>query len=53
LIGDHPNDVKAAQANNVRSIAVATGLCPIEELAEHHPDFLVPDLRSLKMETLL
>lgn len=53
LIGDHPNDVKAARANNVRSIAVATGLCPIEELAEHNPDFLVPDLRSLKMETLL
>jgi len=53
LIGDHPNDVKAARANHVRSIAVATGLCPIEELAEHDPDFLVPDLRSLKMETLL
>jgi phosphoglycolate phosphatase-like HAD superfamily hydrolase len=53
LIGDHPNDVKAARANNVRSIAVATGLCPIEELAEHNPDFLVPDLRSLRLETLL
>ena len=32
LIGDHPNDVSAARANRVRSIAVATGLTPLEEL---------------------
>ena len=53
LIGDHPNDVKAARANNVRAIAVATGLSPIEELAAHSPDLLVPDLRSLRLEMLL
>lgn len=53
LIGDHPNDVRAARANNVRSIAVATGLCPIEELAEHNPDLLIPDLRALTLEMLL
>lgn len=53
LIGDHPNDIKAARANHVRSIAVATGLSSIEELAAHSPDLLVPDLRSLKLEVLL
>ena len=53
FIGDHPNDVKAARANHVRSIAVATGLSPMEELAAHAPDLLVPDLRSLKLEMLL
>ncbi len=47
LIGDHPNDIRAARANGVRSIAVATGLSPAEELAEHAPDILVPDLRAL------
>ena len=52
LIGDHPNDVTAARANNVRSIAVATGLVTFEELAAHSPDLLVPDLRSLKLEML-
>jgi phosphoglycolate phosphatase-like HAD superfamily hydrolase len=52
LIGDHPNDVNAAKANGVRSIAVATGLVGTEELAEHHPDVLIPDLRSLTMEEL-
>src|SRR5580698_9237127 len=52
LIGDHPNDVNAAKANGVRSIAVATGLVGEEELQTHHPDVLVPDLRSLSMEAL-
>ena len=53
LIGDHPNDIRAARANRVRSIAVATGVVPAEELAEHAPDILVPDLRSLSLEMLL
>jgi phosphoglycolate phosphatase len=52
LIGDHPNDINAAKANGVRSIAVATGLVGTEELAEHHPDVLIPDLRSLSLEEL-
>ena len=53
LIGDHPNDIRAARANGVRSIAVGTGLCGVEELAQHAPDVLVPDLRSLSLEALL
>lgn len=52
LIGDHPNDIKAAKANRIRSIAVATGVVGAGELAEHSPDVLVPDLRSLSMEEL-
>jgi len=52
LIGDHPNDVRAAKANGIRSIAVATGLVPIEELRAHAPDVLLPDLRSLALEML-
>ncbi len=52
LIGDHPNDIRAAQANQVRSIAVATGVVDAEELARHSPDVLVPDLRALTMEML-
>lgn len=53
LIGDHPNDIRAARANGVRSVAVATGLISAEELASHRPDILVPDLRSLSLEMLL
>jgi phosphoglycolate phosphatase len=53
LIGDHPNDIRAARANGVRSIAVATGLVSAEELATHSPDVLVEDMRSLSLEMLL
>jgi len=53
LIGDHPNDILAARANNVRSVAVATGLSSAEELASHNPDVLLEDLRSLRLATLL
>jgi phosphoglycolate phosphatase-like HAD superfamily hydrolase len=52
LIGDHPNDIRAARANGVRSVAVATGLVGAAELATHGPDVLVPDLRALTMEML-
>lgn len=53
LLGDHPNDIRAAKAHGVRSIAVATGLIGEAELALHTPDVLVPDMRSLTIEILL
>jgi len=52
LIGDHPNDIRAARANGVRSVAVATGVVGAEELAKHKPDLLVADMRALSMEML-
>jgi phosphoglycolate phosphatase-like HAD superfamily hydrolase len=53
LIGDHPNDVEAAKLNGIRSIAVATGLCPAQELSSCCPDLLLPDLRALRLNMLL
>ena len=53
LIGDHPNDILAAKANRVRSIAVATGVVPAVDLAAHNPDLLLADLRELKPEMVL
>jgi phosphoglycolate phosphatase len=50
LIGDHPNDVLAAQHNGIHSVAVATGVVGAEELASYKPDLLVPDMRSLTVE---
>ncbi len=52
LIGDHPNDVRAAKANGIRAVAVATGLVTMDELRTHSPDVLLPDLRSLALEML-
>ena len=53
LIGDTPVDVRAAQLNGVRSVAVATGLSTYEELAASSPDILLEDLRGLKAEQLI
>jgi phosphoglycolate phosphatase len=53
LIGDHPNDIRAARANGVRAVAVATGLVSAEDLAAHSPDILAPDMRALSIEMLL
>jgi phosphoglycolate phosphatase len=53
LIGDHPNDVTAARANSIRSIAVKTGLATHDDLAKHSPDLLLEDLRALDCRSLL
>jgi phosphoglycolate phosphatase-like HAD superfamily hydrolase len=53
LVGDHPNDVEAAKLNGIRSIAVGTGLSSLDELAACKPDVLVPDLRSVEVDSLL
>ncbi len=53
LIGDHPNDVRAAQANGIRAVAVATGLSPAAELERCAPDLLLADLRELRLAMLL
>ena len=53
LIGDHPNDIAAARANGFLSVAVATGVVPLEELRPYEPDFLIQDLRELDLEQVL
>jgi len=53
LIGDHPNDVLAAQANGIRAIAVGTGIVSLDELRAHSPHIAIPDLRSLGIDDLL
>jgi phosphoglycolate phosphatase-like HAD superfamily hydrolase len=53
LVGDAPADVFAAKANNVRSVAVATGITPFEELADYRPDLIVPSLARLTPEELI
>lgn len=53
LIGDHPNDIRAARENGIRAVSVATGLSPVEELSAHSPDVLVNDLKELRLRILL
>ncbi len=53
LIGDHENDIRAAQRAGIKSVAVATGLSTAGELAACHPDLLVADLTQLQLKELV
>lgn len=53
LIGDHPNDIRAARLNKIQAIATATGLTSWEELQSAEPDILVRDLSELDLRQLL
>ncbi|MEX0818794.1 MAG: haloacid dehalogenase-like hydrolase [Pirellulaceae bacterium] len=44
VIGDTPLDVSCARAIDAQVLAVATGLHPVQELAELQPDVLLEDL---------
>lgn len=44
IIGDTPYDIRCARAGGTRVMAVATGEYSLEELSEHHPDYLLQDL---------
>ena len=49
LVGDAPSDVLAARDNRIRSIAVQTGITPVEQLVSNRPDLLLRDLRELRL----
>lgn len=53
LVGDAPADILAARANGIRAIAVETGLTSAEELSSHRPDFLLKDLRELRLRMVV
>ena len=50
LIGDTANDIEAARANGIVSVAVATGHYSVDQLRPHRPDILVESLRALSWE---
>ncbi len=49
LVGDAPPDILAARGNRIRSISVKTGITPPGELAALQPDYLLSDLRDLRL----
>ena len=48
IIGDTPRDIACGKTLGARTIAVATGRCSRDELATHHPDFLIDDLSDVE-----
>lgn len=53
LIGDAPSDILAARANEVRAIAVETGISTPDELMAHTPDLQLKTLSALRLHMLL
>ncbi len=47
VVGDTPEDIRAAKANSIDVIAVATGLYSFDELQAHTPDWCVRSLHEL------
>jgi phosphoglycolate phosphatase-like HAD superfamily hydrolase len=48
VIGDTGHDIACGKAFGARTIAVATGTWPREQLAEYDPDFLFDDLSNVE-----
>ena len=44
VVGDTPSDIQAGHANQVKTLAVATGHYSADELQEHRPDHLLQNL---------
>lgn len=44
LVGDSVNDIRCAQVNHLKSLAVASGHMKESELAEYRPSAIIPDL---------
>ncbi len=52
LIGDAPQDVRAAKENGIQAIAVRTGITPAGHLEAEGPDHLLDDLTHLDLEII-
>ncbi|GAB4434803.1 MAG: HAD hydrolase-like protein [Chloroflexi bacterium OHK40] len=44
VVGDTPHDIACGKANGARTVAVATGPYPLDELLAHGPDAALPTL---------
>ena len=53
VIGDTPLDIRCARAIQARALAVATGSFTVEELSQHKPDWVVPDLSKISLGEIL
>jgi phosphoglycolate phosphatase len=52
VIGDTPADIKAARANSLPTVAVATGHFSVDELMQHNPEVCCTTLAALLEKTV-
>ena len=48
VIGDTPYDIECGKVIGAKTVAVATGSYTRQQLAEHHPDFLLDDFSDVE-----
>jgi phosphoglycolate phosphatase len=48
VVGDTPHDIACGKAGGARTVAVATGPYPLDELLSHGPDAALPDLSDTR-----
>ena len=48
VVGDTPSDIAAARANQLPTIAVATGVYSYQALLEHHPEVCTSTLEEFR-----
>ncbi|MFC2087962.1 HAD family hydrolase [Calditrichota bacterium] len=48
IIGDSIYDIRCAQVNNLRCLAVSTGLTSFTKLEKENPEYIVEDLSNIK-----
>jgi phosphoglycolate phosphatase-like HAD superfamily hydrolase len=53
VIGDTPLDIRCGRAIRAKVLAVATGGAKFEELKSHRPDWVITDLRSIRVGYLI
>jgi phosphoglycolate phosphatase-like HAD superfamily hydrolase len=53
VIGDTPLDIRCGRAIQAKVLAVATGGAQFDELKKHAPDWVVPDLTSIKAAAVM
>ena len=53
VIGDTPLDIRCGRAIGAKVLAVATGGAEFDELKQHGPDWVVPDLTSIKAAAVI
>jgi len=48
VLGDTAHDIACGRAIGAKTVAIATGGCTRDQLAEHHPDYLFDDLSDVQ-----
>jgi phosphoglycolate phosphatase-like HAD superfamily hydrolase len=47
MVGDHGDDILAAKANNIKSVAYLGGYSGVDSLVKSNPDYIIKEIYEL------